>query len=252
MPHDLESLKKQRWRWAFGNAQILKLNWKQILFGTELNWRQRLGFITHLTAWFNFNLIPSVSLILLAPFAWFDQVTLIQHYIIVLSGFTLVTYMVLRFGTIFYSLRRGGHRLSEIWLAYLTHIGLGWISSASWLKCLWNHKSPFVRTNKFLGKMMPGPLRATMVELSLGICLLAACIVLTVTDFVLGPIAAMLICLARLLVYWVWQQTRYTFKISKLLEDATEQVVGGVHSAGDSKDENPGLPDGTVAAEAQP
>ncbi len=50
MPHDLESLKKQRWRWAFGNAQILKLNWRRIALGRELTLRQRLGFLAHLTA----------------------------------------------------------------------------------------------------------------------------------------------------------------------------------------------------------
>jgi cellulose synthase/poly-beta-1,6-N-acetylglucosamine synthase-like glycosyltransferase len=59
MPHDLESLKKQRWRWAFGNAQILKLNWRHIVFGRELTRRQRLGFLAHLTAWFNFTCCPA-------------------------------------------------------------------------------------------------------------------------------------------------------------------------------------------------
>ncbi len=122
--------------------------------------------------------------------------------------------MVLRFGTIFYSLRRDGHKLREIWLAYLTHIGLGWIFSASWIKCLFDHRSPFVRTNKFLGAVMPGPLRATVVELSLGVCLLAACAVLAFTDFIFGPIAAMTMGVARFLVYWVWQQTQYTRRLS--------------------------------------
>ena len=72
LPHDLESLKKQRWRWAFGNAQILILNWRHILFSGRLRWPQRIGFLAHLTAWFNFNLIPSLSLIVLAPLALTD------------------------------------------------------------------------------------------------------------------------------------------------------------------------------------
>ena len=49
------SLKRQRWRWAFGNAQILKLNWRGLLFGRELTLLQKAGFLIHLTAWFNFN-----------------------------------------------------------------------------------------------------------------------------------------------------------------------------------------------------
>ncbi|HVV02237.1 MAG TPA: glycosyltransferase, partial [Verrucomicrobiae bacterium] len=217
MPHDLESLKKQRWRWAFGNAQILKLNWRTILFGRGLCLGQRLGFIAHLTAWFNFNLIPSVSLIILAPLALFNHISVTQNHIVILSGLTLVTFMVMRFGTMFYSLRREGHSLSEIWLAYLTHVSLGWVFSASWLKCLWNHRAPFVRTNKFLGRMMPGVLSATVIELALGACLLAACCVLTLTDFIIGPIAAILMCGARFLIYWVWHQTKYTLRISSEL-----------------------------------
>jgi cellulose synthase/poly-beta-1,6-N-acetylglucosamine synthase-like glycosyltransferase len=219
MPHDLESLKKQRWRWAFGNAQILKLNWRGILLGKELSWRQKLGYLTHLTAWFNFNLIPSLSLILLAPLAIVESITLLQHYIVILSGFTLTTFMVLRFGTLFYSLRHEGHSLREIWLAYLTHLGLGWIFSASWLKCLFDHRSPFVRTNKFLAGKLPGILKTTLVELSLGVALSLACIVLTVTDFVLGPVAALLMCSARFLIYWVWLQTRRTFQITERMSD---------------------------------
>src|SRR5262249_22490160 len=168
LPHDLESLKKQRWRWAFGNAQILKLNWRRIVSSGELRLRQKLGFLAHLTAWCDFNLIPSLSLILLAPLALFDLMDPLQNYIVILSGFTLVTFMILRFGTLFYGLRRYGHSLPEIWLAYFTHLGLGWIFSASWLKCLWNHRSPFVRTNKFLARHVPGFLRSATVELVLG------------------------------------------------------------------------------------
>jgi cellulose synthase/poly-beta-1,6-N-acetylglucosamine synthase-like glycosyltransferase len=219
MPHDLESLKKQRWRWAFGNAQILKLNWRRILFGPELNWRQKLGYLSHLTAWFNFNLIPSLSLILIAPLAFIDGITLLQHYIVILSGFTLTTFMVLRFGTLFYSLRHEGHSVREIWLAYLTHLGLGWVFSASWLKCLFDHRSPFVRTNKFLSRKLPGVVTTTLAELVLGVAMLLACAILTVTDFVLGPVAALLMCSSRFLVYWVWLQTRRTMDVTERLSN---------------------------------
>ena len=225
MPHDLESLKKQRWRWAFGNAQILKLNWRTILFGSQLTWQQKLGYLTHLTAWFNFNLIPSLSLILLASLSAIGELTLMQHYIVILSGFTLSTFMVLRFGTLFYSLRHEGHSLREIWLAYLTHLGLGWVFGASWMKCLFDHRSPFVRTNKFLAGKLPGVLSTTLAELSLGVALSIACVVLTVMDFVLGPVAALLMCSARFLIYWVWLQTRRTFVITQRMSTQVSQSL---------------------------
>lgn len=214
MPHDLESLKKQRWRWAFGNAQILKLNWRRLLFGRELSGRQKLGYLIHLTAWFNFNLIPSLTLILVAPLAWLEGLHPLHPYLIVLSGFTLTSFMALRFGTLFYSLRHDGHGLREIMLAFLSHVGMGWIFSASWLKCLLDHRSPFVRTNKFMTAHMPGALRTTLAELSLGIALLIACVILTASDFIIGPIAALVTCGARFLIYWVWWQTRKTWQLT--------------------------------------
>jgi len=220
LPHDLGSLKKQRWRWAFGNAQILKLNWRRILSSRELRWRQKLGFLSHLTAWCDFNLIPSLSLILLAPLALLDWLSPLQYYIVILSGLTLATFMVLRFGTLFYGLRRDGHSLQDIWLAYFTHLGLGWIFSASWLKCLWNHRSPFVRTNKFLNQHVPGFIRAAFVELTLGCALLAAGVVLAVSDFLVGPLAACLMCAARFAVVWIWHQMRYTLRLTRGLQDA--------------------------------
>lgn len=229
MPHDLESLKKQRWRWAFGNAQILKLNWKTILFGSQLTFQQKLGYLTHLTAWFNFNLIPSLSLILLAILSVVADLTLLQHYIVILSGFTLATFMALRFGTLFYSLRHEGHSLREIWLAYLTHLGLGWVFSASWIKCLFDHRSPFVRTNKFLARKLPGVFSTTLVELSLGIALCIACAVLTIMDFVLGPVAALLMCSARFLIYWVWLQTKRTFVITQRMSHQVAEALSAEH-----------------------
>lgn len=240
MPHDLESLKQQRWRWAFGNAQILKLNWRRMILGNELNPRQKLGYLIHLTAWFNFNLIPSLTLILLAPLAGLQQMHPLHPYLIVISGFTLVTFMVLRFGTLFYSLRHEGHGLRGITLAFLTHFGLGWIFSASWIQCLFDHRSPFVRTNKFIGAQMPSLLRVSLIEASLGITLLISCVILTVADYILGPLAALLFGCGRFLIYWVWWQTRTTLRITTELGE----------SALLNLQESEGMPEPSAQAEA--
>lgn len=231
MPHDLEGLKKQRWRWAFGNAQILKLNWRRLLLGRDLTPRQKLGYLVHLTAWFNFNLIPSATLIALTPLVLLNRLDPIHPYLIVLSGFTLTTFMVLKFGTVFYSLRREGHSMGEICLAFMTHLGLGWIFSSSWMKCLFNHHSPFVRTNKFLAASVPGLLRTTIVEAFLGTALLAACVILAMADFLIGPIAALLMSAGRFLVYWVWWQTHKTLQITA---DLANHPIMGVESAAES------------------
>lgn len=229
MPHDLEGLKKQRWRWAFGNAQILKLNWHRLLRSRDLSIRQKVGYLVHLTAWFNFNLIPSLTLILLAPLALTDRLHTLHPYLVVLSGFTLATFMVLRFGTLFYGLRREHHSLGEIFLAFLTHLGLGWVFSSSWMKCIWDHHSPFVRTNKFMTARVPGLLRSTIVEAGLGAALLAACVVLTMTDFVIGPVAAFAMATSRFLIYWVWWQTKKTWHITADLNTAALRAAHAHH-----------------------
>lgn len=215
MPYDLEGLKKQRWRWAFGNAQILKANWKRLLFGSELGWKQKVGFFAHMTAWFNFNLLPSISLLILTPLALMDRITPLQHYLLILSGFTLMTYLVFRFATMFYGLRREGHRLAAITLAFLSHIGLGWIFGLSWIKCLWDHRSPFVRTNKFIGSVVPRQLRSMATELVLGVLLLVSAVVLMLADFVLGPIAALTMAGIRFGIVWVWHQTVRTCQLTE-------------------------------------
>jgi cellulose synthase/poly-beta-1,6-N-acetylglucosamine synthase-like glycosyltransferase len=221
MPHDLESLKRQRWRWAFGNAQILRLNWRQLLFGRNLAWRQKLGCLIHLTAWFNFNLIPCAALILVGLLAFFHEMQPLDVYIVILSWFTLATFIVLRFGALFYSLHRAGHRLGEIWLAFFTHLGLGWIFSTSWLKCLFAPRAPFVRTNKFLAGNVTPFRRLVLVEFSFGVALLAACAMMIASDFdfVFSPLFVLLMGFSQLLVFWVAWQTRSTFNITSEMQE---------------------------------
>jgi cellulose synthase/poly-beta-1,6-N-acetylglucosamine synthase-like glycosyltransferase len=217
IPHELDGLKKQRWRWAFGNAQILRRQWKNLLFSSRLTWKQKLGFISHLTAWFNFNLIPSLSLILLAFYSLLNPLGPWKTYTVVIAAFTLATNLVLKYAILHYSLRPEGHSLIEIWKAFSTHIGLGWIFSASWIRCLFNSSSPFVRTNKFLSSIVPGVLRTTCIELLLATGLLSACVIFTASDFALDHIASFAMACANVAIFWVWAQTRHTMKVTSEL-----------------------------------
>ncbi len=218
MPLDLAGIKKQRWRWAFGNAQILRASWRQLLFGRELAWRQKLGICAHMTAWFNFNLIPSLSLIVLAIAAAVGPLAPVQDVAIYLSAATLLSFFVLRFVTIAVGLRRDGCTYRDVMRAYTTHLGLGWIFSLSWLSCLWNRHSRFVRTNKFIAHVVPGQLRWMLTELALGACLLAACATMAVTNLVAGTAAAFALCLVRFAILWVWRQAIVTYASSVRLD----------------------------------
>jgi len=220
MPHDLPSLKKQRWRWAFGNAQILKLNGRKILTTPLLSATQKLGFFAHLTAWFNFNLIPTLSLILFVPLLLTNHLQPEHLYIVLLSGFTLVAWLGLRFLVFCFGLGRDGHSFKDIMAGFLTHVGMGWIYSSSWLSCLLDHRAGFVRTNKFLTEKVPDALRATLTETLLGVALIVAFVLFVVEGFFIAPLAALLIGISRFAILWVSKQMRRTFELTRKVEAA--------------------------------
>lgn len=206
MPFDLESLKKQRWRWAFGNAQILKRNLRMLLFGSHFSWKQKIGFLTHLTAWFNFNLLPSLSLVLLAPLAFMNKISPVQVYLLVLSGFTLVSFALVKLAVFYLILRREQCSLREILSAYWSHLGLGLIFATSWIRCLFNDRAPFIRTNKFRLKSAPGFLKNKVVESLLGLGLLSSAFVLMAHDFIIAPLGALLMAFGRFAIFWIEAQ----------------------------------------------
>ncbi len=214
LPFDLASLKKQRWRWAFGNVQILKRSFSKLLFSPQLSWRQRLGFLVHLSAWSNFNLIPSLSLLLLAPLAWLNWISPLQVYLLVIAGLTLMTFVLAKAGVFFLTLRRDGYSLREIAEAFVSHLGLGMIFSTAWMKCLVNDREPFLRTNKFLSQRIPGVLSVAVTETALGGLLLLSGLALFAADFVLAPVAALLMAGACLSVHWLGIQMRKTRELT--------------------------------------
>ncbi len=219
MPHSLEDLRKQRWRWAFGNAQILRRNLGAILFSPALRPIQRLGWIVVLTAWFNFNLIPSLSLVLLSLLPWIGWTSQVQPYLLVVSGFTVLSYFLLRFLTLFQILIREGCSVGDVFSAFATHAGLGWIFSTSWLKCLWRPDEPFLRTNKFLGARLGGDWRFGIVEIVTGSLYLSSAGLLIAADFVIAPVFALLMFCARLAFWWVGVQMRRTLEITERLAE---------------------------------
>lgn len=231
MPHDLPSLKKQRWRWAFGNAQILKLHGLEMLKAPQLTVKQKLGFFAHLTAWFNFNLIPTLSLILLVPFMVSGHMSAMHPYIALISGVTLVAWLGLRFAVFCYGLGRDGHSLKELLTGFMTHIGLGWIYSSSWPSCLLDHKAGFVRTNKFLTDKVPDALRAVLTETVIGVALVATCALLMLEGFFIAPVAALLIGVARFAILWVGKQMRRTFELSVKLEADEAKARENAHAS---------------------
>jgi len=51
MPLDFASLKRQRFRWAYGNAQTILRHFSSLTFGKQLNLRQKIAFWIQNTVW---------------------------------------------------------------------------------------------------------------------------------------------------------------------------------------------------------
>jgi hypothetical protein len=131
--------------------------------------------------------------------------------------------VVFKYGIIHYSLRREEHPYRSIAKAFVSNMGLGWTLGASWLRCLFVSDAPFVRTNKFISEVMPNAIKSMTVELALGAALLAAALIFALSDFVFGPIAALLMCGARFAIYWVYVQTRHTLAATAALFPTEEE-----------------------------
>ena len=148
MPTDLRALKKQRRRWVFGNAQTLLhfLRMDKRALGTG----QKLGVLVLLTAWFNFTLLPLVSLVpVCLLYLLGSRPEPVYGLLLALSLLTLWTYLVTKL--VFFGLWRGsGAPLRRTLVAYGSHLGLAWEGAYAWVACLLGRPLGFERTDKFL------------------------------------------------------------------------------------------------------
>lgn len=166
MPYDLESYRKQKWRWAFGNAQSLKT--LAFLFG-KIPLRSWFGFSSHLTAWhhfhfFSFAALAAIPLLLLSA----DPISSAHREVFVLASLSLLVTIISRlilFFMTFYGSREWTRRSLQ---AFAIHMGMTLIYSEAWIACFFRVKSGFERTNKFILREKPSLLKNTRNELLLG------------------------------------------------------------------------------------
>lgn len=167
MPYDIEAYRKQKWRWTFGNAQLMGTLFG--LFG-KIPFRSWFGFFAHLTAWGHLNFLPFAVLaaysIVLLP-----VVTVTQSHRSLLTAASLSIFITLLSKLLLFmvALRRQKKPLARSFRAFLVHIGLTLVYSEAWVALLLGTKSAFERTNKFILAKTPGFLKNSYKELILGI-----------------------------------------------------------------------------------
>ncbi len=149
MPFNYYSLQRQRERWVHGNTQIIWKDFLPTIKNKHLNWKQKLSFITQLTAWFHPNFFPIVFLTLALLLASLGSA---DSHLIWIGGIGLLTIVGFIAAKICYfllgQLRRGTLSISSLAATILTHYGLTETMSLTWLWALTSHNIPFNRTTK--------------------------------------------------------------------------------------------------------
>lgn len=171
MPYDLESYRKQKWRWAFGNAQSLGT-----LFGLigKIPFRSWLGFFAHLTAWDHLNFLPFAVLgaytIVLLPAI---SVTDLHRQLLTVASFSIFITLLSKMVLFMVALRKQKRPFLYSFQAFVIHMGMTLVYSEAWMSLVVRTKSAFERTNKFILSRMPSLFKNSYKELILGIWFLA-------------------------------------------------------------------------------
>ncbi len=166
MPYDLESYKKQKWRWAFGNAQSIKTLFS--MFG-KIPFSSWFGFFLHLTAWDHLNFLPFTVIasyvIALLPFVPLDEA---HRQLLNVASISLIVTLISKRILFWAAMRHKKESFRRSWRAFLVHMGLTMVYSEAWLAFLFQTKHAFERTNKFVLSKMPNIFKGTYKELLLG------------------------------------------------------------------------------------
>lgn len=172
IPYDLEAFKKQKSRWCSGNAQILRSNLKDMIINAKkMTILQKIGFITQLTAWINFLLLPILTLVAIFFYEKYAVVIsnrLVYDLIYLTAAATLITYSFLKLLSFLFVFKRQNNLIDGL-TAYFVHIGMSWLYAVGWLEGICNESISFQRTNKFILPDMPNLLKTTICEFALGL-----------------------------------------------------------------------------------
>jgi len=167
MPYDIESYRKQKNRWAKGNAQSIRMLFA--LYG-KIPLRSWIGFLTHLTAWDHLNFLPFAVLVaytvVLAPII---PITNVHRALLTIASFSIFITLGSKFVLFVVTLRGQKKVFSRAFKALVVHMGMTLLYSEA-TGALWHKtKSVFERTNKFILVKKPSLIKNSYKELILGI-----------------------------------------------------------------------------------
>ena len=218
IPYDIEAYKKQKLRWVFGNAQILKKDFFRILFGKKLNFKQKISFFSEMTAWFNFTLIP-ISVIFLGS---------ITHDIskmsILISAFTIYLFFTIKLVSFTVTFIKE-YSAKNILRALFVHFGMVAVYSTTFIKSFLNMNFSFERTNKFILPKKPNILKNTSTEIFMVIISFLVGLNYFINSNSFLAFTTFLIAINYLLIFYVCWEISPTKKYSAKLISEMEKSI---------------------------
>lgn len=166
MPYDIEAYRKQKARWANGNAQSIKVLFS--LYG-KIPFRSWIGFLADLTAWDHLNFLPFAVLaaytVVLLPFI---PTTAPHRELLTIASLSIFIMLASKIALFVVALRGQKKTFRRALKAFVVHMGMTLLYSEAFGVIWFGTKSGFERTNKFILSKVPSVLKNSYRELILG------------------------------------------------------------------------------------
>jgi cellulose synthase/poly-beta-1,6-N-acetylglucosamine synthase-like glycosyltransferase len=202
MPLTFDGLKKQRFRWALGGIQILRIHWREMLPFTRhrlrLTGAQRMHYLLGSVQWFGDLLIATFTVLLLvtAAAAFFQRRLPVRE----ISGAAVLVplvFLLTGVGRALWALRvKSATSWGDAFRALRVWFALSWVVTLACLRGLISRQAAFLRTPKKKagrGTILQA-LRSSLAESSLtGLALLAAAVLIVATPSIATVILAVLL-----------------------------------------------------------
>jgi cellulose synthase/poly-beta-1,6-N-acetylglucosamine synthase-like glycosyltransferase len=208
MPLSFDGLKKQRFRWALGGIQILRLHWRELLPGVRHRFRltlaQRVHYLLGSVQWFGDLLTATFTLLLLLT----ALVTAYHHRLPVreiVGPLTLIpiVFLVTGVGRALWAIRvtarctwGDAFRALRVWFA------LSWVVSLACMRGLVRRQAAFLRTPKRKeGQSVWQAIKSSRTESAIAALAVAAAVLLPLSAFSIGTVVLALLLLWLGLLY---------------------------------------------------
>lgn len=161
MPLNFEGLKKQRFRWAFGGMQVIRLHWKTLLPAwfnknpaSQLTWKQKLDFWSGGLQWFNDPITFLFTVILLINALSYSLTQSVFLEPMAGAGlFVPFVFIITSLTRSLWGLRQRLHcTFMEAYRAMLVLLSLTWVVTLACILGLTKKAGVFLRTPKQKGR----------------------------------------------------------------------------------------------------